>query len=217
MEWPLLASLNPQERREVLAAARTRSFARREVLFHAGDPGDTLFLIRAGHVAVRVTTEYGDTVTLAVVGPGETVGELALLGEVGERSATVMALEATEALTLTRDQIASLRATHPRVERLLLDVLTAQVRRLTGHLVEALYVPVRHRVVRRLLALAEQYGDGAKPVTLTVTQDDIAGLAGAARPTVNQVLRALESDGAVSLSRGRIEIVDRARLAKHRG
>ena len=50
-----------------------------------------------------------------------------------------------------------------------------------------------------------------------VTQDDIAGLTGAGRPTVNQVLRTLEGAGAIELRRGRIDVVDRAVLARHRG
>jgi len=54
-------------------------------------------------------------------------------------------------------------------------------------------------------------------VTLLVTQDDIAGLTGAGRPTVNQVLRTLEGAGAIELRRGRIDVVDRAVLARHRG
>jgi DNA-binding MarR family transcriptional regulator len=54
-------------------------------------------------------------------------------------------------------------------------------------------------------------------VTLLVAQDDIAGLTGAGRPTVNQVLRTLEGAGAIERRRGRIDVVDRAVLARHRG
>jgi hypothetical protein len=79
------------------------------------------------------------------------------------------------------------------------------------------YVPVRHRVARVLLDLCAQYDEGAAGVTMLVTQDDIAGLTGAGRPTVNQVLRTLESAGAIELHRGRIDVVDQAVLARHRG
>ena len=54
-------------------------------------------------------------------------------------------------------------------------------------------------------------------VTLLVAQDDIAGLSGAGRPTVNQVLQTMEGAGAIELRRGRIDVVDRAVLARHRG
>jgi CRP/FNR family cyclic AMP-dependent transcriptional regulator len=65
--------------------------------------------------------------------------------------------------------------------------------------------------------LCRRYDEGAARVTMLVPQDDIAGLTGAGRPTVNQLLRALESAGAIELHRGRIDVVDRAELARHRG
>lgn len=75
MEWPLLAGLPPEEIRRVLAYARRHRFGAREVLFHEGGPGDALYLLDTGRVAIRVTTS-GDTATLAVLGPGESFGEL---------------------------------------------------------------------------------------------------------------------------------------------
>jgi CRP/FNR family cyclic AMP-dependent transcriptional regulator len=222
VNWPILESLVPEDRQKLLALAGSRTFRSREVIFHAGDPGETLFLIRAGRAAVRIVTEDGDTMTLVVLGPGDMFGELALLGEAKPRAATVVALEATQTWTLSRAQLARLRAEHPQIDQLLIDLLAAQVGQLTSQLIEALYVPVRKRVVRALLRLyetseREQESKGPKsPVVLLVTQDDIAGLAGATRPTVNQVLQALQSAGALALRRGRIEIVNEKVLARRR-
>lgn len=222
MNWPILESLTPADRQELLALAGTRTFRTGEIVFHEGDPGETVFLIRSGRVAVRIVTEYGDTMTLVVLGAGDMFGELALLGDAKPRGATVIALEATQTWTLSRAQLARLRAEHPAIDQLLIDLLAAQVGQLTSQLIEALYVPVRKRVVRTLLRLYETYegeqeSEGPKsPVVLLVTQDDIAGLAGATRPTVNQVLQALQSAGALVLRRRRIEIVDKNVLARRR-
>src|SRR5437764_5691925 len=103
-DWPLLRSLPEEDRRRVLAAARRRRFARREVLFHEGDPGDTLHLIDKGRVALRIATPLGDVATIAVLGRGDAVGEMAVLEEGGRRGATVIALEATETLSVDRGQ-----------------------------------------------------------------------------------------------------------------
>ena len=83
-------------------------------------------------------------------------------------------------------------------------------------LMEALFVPVDRRVVRRLLSLAEIYAsrDQVDGVEVVLTQDDLASLAGTSRATVNRVLRQAEEAGAVSLSRGRIRVTDRALLSK---
>jgi CRP/FNR family cyclic AMP-dependent transcriptional regulator len=212
MEWRLLQALPEDGRRAVLAAARRRRFRRGEVVFHEGDPGDTLHLVTRGHVAVRVTTPLGDCATVAVLGPESCFGELALLTP-APRSATVAALDDMETLSLHRDQITELRATHRLIDQLLLDAAVEEVRRLTGRLLEALYVPVDKRIPRRLLELAESYGNGAVEVTIPLTQDDIAGLAGTTRPTVNKVLRGFEDAGAVALARGSVRVLDLKALA----
>lgn len=204
-EWPLLQSLGEDDRRRVLAAARRRRYARRETLWHEGDPGDTLHLIDAGRIAIRVGTPLGDTATVTVLGPGEVLGELALLeGAQGRRSATACALERTETLVIHHDAFQELRRDHPTVERFLVAVLAEQVRRLTTHLVDALYVPADTRVARRLLELDAVYDGG----DIALTQEDVATLAGTSRATVNRVVGELEAAGAVELRRGRIKVLD---------
>ncbi len=212
MELQLLQPLAEEERRTVLTAARRRRFRRNEVVFHEGDPGDTLHMITRGHVAVRVTTPLGDCATVAVLGPGSCFGELSLLSP-APRSATVAAMDTLETMSLHRDQITELRRSNPAVDQVLLDAALCEVRRLTGRLLEALYVPVDKRIPRRLLELADTFGTGLAEVTIPLTQDDIAGMAGTTRPTVNKVLRSFEDAGAVSLARGSVRILDREALA----
>jgi CRP/FNR family cyclic AMP-dependent transcriptional regulator len=208
MDWPILDGLGEEDQRRVLAATRRRTFARREVLFHEGDPGDTLHLVGQGRVAVRVTTALGDVATLAVLGPGETVGELALVSDDHERSATVVALEPTETLALRRAQLEELRRAHPTIDRFLLDLLAGQIRRTNALLTEALFVPAENRVVRRLLAVAQVYGDVQPGTAVPLTQEDLASIAGTSRATANRVLRTAEDAGELRLARGRIELLD---------
>lgn len=210
-EWPLLQPLSEDDRRRVLAAARRRRYARRETLWHEGDPGDTLHLVDSGRIAIRVGTPLGDTATVTVLGPGDVVGELALAsGEPGRRTASAVALERTETLVIHHDAFEELRREHPTVERFLVLVLAAQVRRLTGHLLDALYVPADTRVARRLLELHAVYDGG----DIALTQEDVATLAGTSRATVNRVVGELEGLGAVALTRGRITVLDRDRLER---
>ena len=217
VRWPLLASLPEPQLRELLSLARRRRFDRHEVIFHEGDPGDAVHLINQGRVGLRVTTPLGDTVTLRILGPGAVFGELALL-DPAPRNATVVALERTETLALHRDHFEELRRQHPEVDRILIDSLVAEVRRLSIHLLEALYVPVPRRVELRLVDLVQQYGDGHEEhVDIPLTQEDIAELCGASRTTVNKVLRDLEAEGLVTMSRGHIRIPDPQHLRRRRG
>lgn len=202
MEWPLFAGLPNQDVERVLAAARRRTFGKGEVVFHRGDPGDSLHLVVHGRFAVRVMTPLGDVATLGIRGPGESFGEMALVHPESRRSATVQALEPGETRALAYSQIEPLR---PAVDRLLVALLAEDVRRNGDLLLDALYVPAERRVLRRLLELGS-------PVVLT--QEELAQLAGTSRATVNRVLRDEEKRGTVELTRGRITVTDPAALGR---
>jgi len=135
-----------------------------------------------GNGPIRVTTTMGDVVTLTVHGPGESFGELAAIGEVAARTASAVAATDVETLTISRAGLDELRTRHPRVERFIVELLAQHVVRLNAHLLEALYVPVEKRVLRRLLALRDACGEG-DGVALPFTQEDLASMAGTiARP-----------------------------------
>ena len=207
MRWELFSDLPSGELQRVLTLARRRSFGRGEVVFHEGDPADSLHLISKGRFAVRVTTPLGETAMLAIRGPGEAFGELALVSE-APRSATVAALESSETHSIFRREFDELRREHPFVNRVLVAVLAAEVRRMNELIVEAFYVGAEQRVLRRLSDLARIYGDGSDPVTIPLTQEDLAGLAGTSRATVNRALREEESRGTVKLGRGKTTVLD---------
>lgn len=185
---------------------RRRRFARGEVIFHEGDPGDALHHIVKGHVSVRVSTPRGDQAILRVLGPDDVVGEFALVSP-GPRAATVTALEATETMMLDREAFAALREERPSVDDYLINAYIAEVRRLSSSLLEALYLPVDKRVLRRVLELGELYGDD-ESICVPLGQDDIAQIAGVTRQTVNKVLTKAQQDGALRIERGRLEILD---------
>lgn len=208
-DFPMLRGLDPTARARLLAASTVRRFDTREVVFHEGDPGDVLHLVASGRLAVRATTPLGNVATLQLLGVGDAFGELALLDPAARRTASVVTLEPTRTLTLTAGAVAGLRRSHPTIDRFLTAMLAAHVKRLSAMLVESLYLPADTRVARRLADLAELY-DG----DVRLTQDDVASLAGTTRATANGVLRRLERQGALALSRGRIRILDRSAVAR---
>lgn len=220
MTWSLLVPLAPRERSELLASAQTRHYRRDEEVFHEGDAGDRLHLVARGRLAVRVSTPDGDTATLNVLGAGDYFGELALLRDrtVPERTATVVALEPVETLSVSGKAFHAVCERHPAVERLVAVLLADRVERLSQRLLEALYVGVDRRVCRRLLELADVYasdGPDRQGAVIPLTQSHLADLAGATRPTVNQVLQLLAAEGVVELGRSRMIVLDRSAL-RHR-
>jgi CRP-like cAMP-binding protein len=213
-EFALLRDLDERDVAELTERARRRRFAAGEVVFHAGDPADTLHLVRSGRFAVRITTEFGATATLNVVGPGGAFGELALLTPDAPRSATVAALEEAETLSIHQLEFNRLRTRRPQLDALLVQVLAARVRELSEQLVEALHIPADTRVRRRLLDVVSAYAPAEAGAVVPLTQEELASLAGTSRATVNRVLREEQAQGTLELSRGRTTLLDPAALAR---
>jgi CRP/FNR family cyclic AMP-dependent transcriptional regulator len=216
--WNLLADVPPEELGSVLSIARRRTFSRGEVVFHEGDPADSFHLVMRGRFAARLRTRLGDTALLSIVGEGEAFGELALVGEPRVRSTTVTALEVAATRAVYSKDFARLRHDHPAIDSVLVALLADQVRRLSQRVLEAYYVDAEARVRLRLLELATTYGgdDSVPPVTVPLTQEDIASLAGTSRATVNRVLREEEQRGTIALGRGRTVLLDIVAIARRR-
>jgi CRP-like cAMP-binding protein len=214
VRWAVFEGVPDADVQQLLSIARRRTFRRGEVVFHVHDPADTLHLIVSGRFAVRVQTALGDIAILAVLGPGDIVGELGLIGPESRRAATVEALEAGETRSVHRPDWERLRREHPSVGDVLTAILAARLRRVNIHLLEALYTPADKRVLRRLVELAELYAPGAEEARVPLRQEDLASIAGTSRATVNRVLRDEEARGSVRLDRGRTTVLDRAALER---
>jgi len=219
MDWLLLAPLTDEERNQVLSNARPRHFAKGEVILHEGDPADSLHLVSEGRLAVRSLTLDGDAVMLNLLVPGDYFGELALLHAepTSHRTATVLALEPAETLSLSASTFHQLCNTYPRVEHLLTTLLARRVEDLSKRLLETLYVGLDRRLYRRLVELCAIYGTEDGVATIQLTQEQLADLVGGSRPSVNQVLQKLASQNVLNLGRGRIEVADLAALKKRAG
>jgi CRP-like cAMP-binding protein len=214
VQWRLLGDVPDEQVRLLVSVARRRRFARGEVVFHREDPGDSLHLVTAGRFAVKVMSPLGETVTIAVRGPGENFGEMALVGAEARRSATVEALERAETFEVYRADFDRLRNEHPSIDQVLTAFLAGAVRLLNERLLEALYLPADRRVLRRLVELAGVYGDDGAEGELPLTQEELGEFAGASRGTVNRVLRDEQERGTIELSRGRTIIRDADALRK---
>ena len=202
--------LPPAER--VLADARRRRFQRGDIVFHEGDPGDTLHLVTEGRFGVQTGTAEGERVLLQIVSVGDVFGELSIFGPDRGRSATVMTIEAGETHSIEARTVRDLCARNPEASSYFLRLLADRSVHHTTRLLEIVFVPAEIRVVRRIVELAAAFPDGIQH-----TQEQVGEMACTSRATV-KVLRAEQERGAIDLGRGSVVINDlemlRARAAR---
>lgn len=181
--------------RTLLRGCPRRRFARGAFIFHAGEAGDSLHIIRKGRVAVLAPQSLGDSRTLAILGVNDTFGELAILLDGHRRTATIQAIEPTETQVLSRSQVEELRASGGGIDRFLVDLLASRVDRLTGQLTELASVPAPERVYRRIVDLARIFGATRPGSEIPVTQSQIASMAGVGLRITNRVVAEAGRDG----------------------
>jgi CRP-like cAMP-binding protein len=170
----------------------------REVLFHAGDPGDGCYVLRKGVVKAAVVAKDGQERLLAVMGPGSLIGELSLI-DGQPRSATISALKPSRLLHLPASVFYREADANPLIYREALKILARRLRETNESVVAQGTVPVVGRVARAFTTLAQGLGEerpgGQVLITNKITQTDIAGMAGVARENASRAINELLRDG----------------------
>lgn len=215
----LFSRLEPAQLDALAGATTTRRLAAREELFHKGDAAAQVYVVASGRLKVTATSSEGNEVVLNLLDAGEVVGELPLLVG-GERTATVSALEATELVVLERRDFLRFLREHPDAAVALLAVLGERVVRLSEYVEDTIFLGVAARIAKKLLLLAEQFGeegDDGVVVTLKLSQGELANYVGTTRETVNKQIRAWTDEGLVRMDAGSITIRDREALERLAG
>ena len=141
-----------------MRAGRPREFRPGEVVFHQGDPCDSLFLLRRGRVSVHVPTPEGDDVTIGLIAAPDAFGEVGLIRPDHHHTATVVALDDVHVLSVLATRFHDLRVDHPDLTDWLLLTLTQRLERMSALLADALFLDAEHRVARRLLDCRCSFG-----------------------------------------------------------
>jgi CRP/FNR family cyclic AMP-dependent transcriptional regulator len=186
-----------------------RTYRRGQYLWYQGDEDARLAVMAEGLVKVVISSEQGDEVVLRTLGPGQSLGELALL-DGSPRSASVVAAERTTVLMLSRATVLDLLSHHPTVLDALLRALGGLVRQLTEQTGDLVFLDLAGRVAKLLLRLAEVHGDGDSSAVLDLglSQSDLAAMVGATRPAVNRILQTMVIRGLITIDGHRIVLRD---------
>jgi len=187
----LLSDLPDRLHNALLVKARPRQLSAGEVLFTAGDPGDGFYRLDDGLLKVTIASQTGAERILAILGPGSIVGDLAIIDGL-PRSASVTALRECKLHFVSRSAFAAFAAQEPNIYKYLVKMLATRLRDTDQIVAAESFLPLRGRVARAMLELANGFGHnvGGKRVVIRqkVSQRDLAAMAGIARENVSRIM-----------------------------
>lgn len=194
---------------EVLRQAHVISLARNDVVYRQGDKGDSMMVVISGSLKVTNVTADGKEVVLGFLRSGAMIGEIAVL-DGRERTASVIALEPTEAVAIYRRDLVPILHSNPEVMVALMEGLCARLRS-TISLVESYSLDAAARIADCLVRLAAEHGEPAGTgiaIDLRLTQRDIGSHLGLTRETVSRTLGEFRDNGLIEFSSSTIIIHD---------
>jgi CRP-like cAMP-binding protein len=191
-------------------------FPRADVIFTEGEPGRRLYIILSGKVKIGRYSPDGRENLLSVLGPADMFGELSIF-DPGPRTANATAVTEVRAVSIDRDTMRAWIAKRPGIAEQLLAVMARRLRHTSSEFTDHMFTDVPGRVAKQLLRLGQRFGvqeHGALRVTHDLTQEELAGLTGASRETVNKALAAFTRRGWIRVEGKCMVITDADRLAR---
>jgi CRP-like cAMP-binding protein len=216
---PVFSTLSREDLAHVAQVAMPRQFEAGTVVFREGDEGSTCYIVRTGRARAIREHPDGRSITLAHFGPGDIFGEMAMLdGE--RRSATVEATEDTEVIAILSADMHRLLHEHPGISVKLIAALGQRLRSTNERLARQSFQTVQSRVAAALAQLvATVRAEADRPVEgdvlITITQAELAQLAGSSRESASRFLAVLERAGIITQGRGRLTVHDPEALGRY--
>jgi CRP/FNR family cyclic AMP-dependent transcriptional regulator len=195
----------------LLAAAQVQHLAAGQALFRRGDKPSGLYAVVEGGMRIGAVSAAGKEALLTLVEPPYWFGEISLF-DGQPRTHDAFAEGATTLLLVPQARLLTLLEQQPQHWRDFALLMSQKLRLAFSALEEMSLLPAAPRLIRRLLLIAENYGEGEPRRVLHLPQEQLALMLAISRQTTNQILKELENQGIVRLTYGEIEILDLARL-----
>lgn len=175
-----------------------------DFLFQEDDPARDIILIDQGKVKVGHYDGFGQECVLAILGRGEILGEMALLGETRHRSFAEVLEEGTTVCKMSVDKAKELARDYVPFALEMNRRIGGHIQKLERRIEILLFKDIKVRLIEFLKDLANEYGrqrDGMTVVTHSLTQSDIADLIGTSRKSASLMLNELEKLGLIKFDR----------------
>jgi len=197
----------------VAAVTVERHYERGDIIILEGDRGGALYFVRSGLIKVFKSSPGGKEQVLRLIEAGRTFNDVPAL-DAGPNPASAAALESSVVYATGGAELRRLIVERPGVALATVQALAGALRHLITLVEDLSFRHVTARVAKILIeqdASAVASGASGKAVH-RLTQQEMAAMAGTAREMVGRALKELEATGAIRIQRGRITVVNRARL-----
>lgn len=204
----LFSGLSERELNFLLARVVSRKYAPGETVFSEGEPCAGLYVVESGSIRIFKSSAGGREQVLSIEGPGGSVAELPVF-DGGNYPASVVAIEDSVLLFVSKQDIHGLCLAHPEVALKFLRVVGARLRRLVGIIEELSFTTVRSRLSGYLLRLAQKEGKKVEQgveVTLPANNQELAAQIGTVRELVSRNLSRLQAEGVLTVE-GRTAVI----------
>jgi CRP/FNR family transcriptional regulator, cyclic AMP receptor protein len=196
---PIFSELTDADFSSLAKVANRRRYPKDSVVFFENEQGDFFFMILEGRIKVTILGDDGREVILSLLGSGDFFGEMALLDN-EPRSATAIAVEDSELLSLHRNDFQAVLSDNRSIMVGLIKVLTARLRRANHQISTLALLDVYGRVARVIVDMAREEGRRLKDGRIAfrrATHQEIANRIGTTRETVTRMLKDLERQGLI--------------------
>jgi CRP-like cAMP-binding protein len=213
---PLLRSIPEDELEQLSTRVRRSHYSTNEFIFRKNDEGGSLLIIASGRVKIVSVSQAGTEVLLNVIERGEVFGEMALL-DGKPRSADAVAAKETELISLHRRDYLPILYKSPEALGQMTSILCNRIRQTSAFVEAAVFLDASARLLRRIKALAEQYGR-PEPDRMGIriqhglSQQELGESVGLTRVSINRHLAAWRERGLIRDGRGYIVVPDMSKL-----
>ena len=202
-------SFNPVELGKLMGIFEELELPKHHVLFSPGAACEAIYFIEEGRVRLTRLSPEGKTVILALLGPGDLIGDAAW--ESGEHDSYAETLEDSRIYQISREAFQKLIRENPEFGIRLIHLLGTRLQQAQARIEDLVFRQVPSRVARLLLSLAENHGrvtpKGIR-VEFPLTHQEIADLVGSSRVTVTQILNRMRTSHWINIESKRVTIND---------
>jgi CRP/FNR family transcriptional regulator, cyclic AMP receptor protein len=180
-------------------------FRRGEVIYREGEPAGELFIVHRGQVKLTLHGPGHRRQLLAIAGANQVFGEPGIIDH-GPRAMDAEAMDDCELFGMDADVFWSAIESHPEFARRVIELLGERLRRADRKTNDLIFYDAPTRLARKLIDLAEDYGEGhgsGIEVSVRMTQGELAQMLGMSRPNVNRLIADFESRGWLDWNEGR--------------